>query len=249
MFSRCSRMHTACALLALSGATRSNGILNLAYIGYVLLLNVYEKYNRVTFLLRKVLECGTYLLLGVTPFCVFQAYSYFLYCKSVPESMPVALEIHARSRGYVHLHEEYRESSWCSDTLPIPYSFIQRSHWDVGFLRYYELKQIPNFILALPILSLSSWSVCRLGVDEETGSLLPYLLHLTALVIVCLFFVHVQVRLYFCLRHVTKAIACLLIFQFSTVSNSCLLTTPQGNSEDRTRRFPSNLLHLSFIPY
>ena len=32
------------------------------------------------------------------------------------------------------------------------YAFVQRKHWNVGFLRYYEWKQIPNFILATPIL-------------------------------------------------------------------------------------------------
>lgn len=35
------------------------------------------------------------------------------------------------------------------------YAFVQRKHWNVGLFRYYELKQIPNFILALPVLVLS----------------------------------------------------------------------------------------------
>lgn len=36
------------------------------------------------------------------------------------------------------------------------YQHIQRKHWNVGFLRYWELKQIPNFLLASPIVLLTA---------------------------------------------------------------------------------------------
>ncbi|KAG6963049.1 hypothetical protein JG687_00006806 [Phytophthora cactorum] len=50
------------------------------------------------------------------------------------------------------------DRSWCTNAVPnltAMYSFIQREYWNVGLFRYYELKQLPNFILAAPIIVLS----------------------------------------------------------------------------------------------
>ncbi|KAL7528520.1 hypothetical protein ACHAXR_002498 [Thalassiosira sp. AJA248-18] len=55
--------------------------------------------------------------------------------------------------------QPYRFPAWCEHgeighgfSL---YALVQRKHWNVGLFRYYEMKQIPNFVLALPVLSLS----------------------------------------------------------------------------------------------
>jgi GPI mannosyltransferase 2 len=45
---------------------------------------------------------------------------------------------------------------WCQQgTWFNLYGHVQRVHWDVGPFRYYQPKQIPNFLLAGPVLSIS----------------------------------------------------------------------------------------------
>ena len=55
--------------------------------------------------------------------------------------------------------------SWCTDTLPLIYSHVQSTYWNVGFLRYWTLQQLPNFVIAAPplaaILSFAWWHLTR----------------------------------------------------------------------------------------
>lgn len=58
------------------------------------------------------------------------------------------------------------DPAWCTPSAsgaPATslYQHIQRKHWNVGFLRYYELKQIPNFLLASPIAFLTYFGLCN----------------------------------------------------------------------------------------
>ncbi|KAL9679927.1 hypothetical protein QQ045_017798 [Rhodiola kirilowii] len=131
----------AIILLALSGSVRSNGILNAGYVCFETLHLTYD-----TILHRKsAFAAIKFLILGVlrsicifVPFVAFQAYGYYNICLGrKPDEI----------------------SPWCSARVPLLYNYIQSHYWGVGFLRYFQLKQLPNFLLASPILFLAICSV------------------------------------------------------------------------------------------
>ncbi|KAI3454829.1 hypothetical protein Pfo_011492 [Paulownia fortunei] len=128
--------------LALSGCARSNGVLNAGYICFRTMQQVNEAFvsRKHTYLLSvKVLLAGALCSLCIfSPFISFQAYGYFNICvgHSVAEMRP-----------------------WCKARVPLLYNYIQSHYWGVGFLRYFQVKQLPNFLLASPILSLALCSI------------------------------------------------------------------------------------------
>ncbi|EFZ02420.1 mannosyltransferase (PIG-V, glycosyl transferase family 76) [Metarhizium robertsii] len=43
---------------------------------------------------------------------------------------------------------------WCEKMIPSIYTFVQDHYWNVGFLRYWTLNQLPLFLLASPMLAI-----------------------------------------------------------------------------------------------
>ena len=151
---------------ALSGAARSNGLVNIGFLLYRAacdmaewLLLYYQAKAMVTFsrFAQNVCKLAALLLLCVMPFAAFQYLAYTIYCNRSDSyrDLPEHVQQYGIKLGYRMPY--MGPSVWCSNWLPLSYSFIQSSHWNVGFLNYYELKQIPNFMLAMPITVLCIW--------------------------------------------------------------------------------------------
>lgn len=43
---------------------------------------------------------------------------------------------------------------WCLRTVPSIYAFVQAEYWNVGFLRYWTVHQLPLFLMASPMLGV-----------------------------------------------------------------------------------------------
>jgi len=82
-----------------------------------------------------VFSTTCHLVIVIAPYIFWQWKGYQAFCvASEPEIQP----------------------GWCHNKIPSLYGYVQDKYWNVGFLKYWQLKQIPNFALALPALLL--WS-------------------------------------------------------------------------------------------
>lgn len=76
----------------------------------------------------------------LTPFIMTQWFDYALFCSERIEADMVELPM-------CHV--------WCEDPLPLLYSHVEKTVWDLGFLSYYKNKNYIGIFFALPVLLLS----------------------------------------------------------------------------------------------
>ena len=130
----------AACLFAFNTAFRANGVINAGFFVWYLMIR--KRPSTKNWTLALLCMCIT-----VSPFIAFQVYGYRTFCM-----------------------QESTERQWCSNTLPLVYSYVQSHYWyvshslssknlknsrDVGFLRYWTLQQLPLFILSAPVLIIS----------------------------------------------------------------------------------------------
>ena len=152
------RKPTLAALVCgLAVAARSNGTILAGFVIYFHLLSAVRMLANghwsVASLVTSGLSLAARIAVVALPLVAFQWHGYTLYCSPLSKDRP----------------------PWCDWTLPLPYSYVQSHYWDVGFLRYYQLKQLPNFMLAMPTVFLASWCVVKYfayGMKEKISHLL-----------------------------------------------------------------------------
>ncbi|XP_044731152.1 GPI mannosyltransferase 2 [Chrysoperla carnea] len=144
-----------------------------------------------------MLKCFITILISIIPFLLIQIYNYTSFCMKFNSNLPQFLIDYGLKNNYKMAAGE-NVSIWCSYTIPFAYSYVQRVHWDVGFLKYYQFKQIPNFLLASPIIFI----MIQQFIDYVQMKLLRlkinfldfvFVVHAFSLTIFCIFFVHIQV--------------------------------------------------------
>lgn len=100
-----------------------------------------------------------------------------------------------------------KQGEWCETPLirNIPfitkqsfYSFIQSKYWNVGFLNYWTLGNIPNFLLALPqflilIKSIQYFNFNKLNRKNLQYTILPLNVITFFFLFIILFIAHVQI--------------------------------------------------------
>ena len=156
----------------LAAVQRSNGILNIGFIFHerlkyfvrYVMPDILTKAKNLTnvflaplLLIPPVVSAISFLgeaLLSVTPFVMFQGYAFYKFCVISKHNLPDFIVSHA---GTYNLKLPGSssigiENHWCNRSIPLAYSYVQDHYWSVGFLRYYHWKQIPNFVLALPMM-------------------------------------------------------------------------------------------------
>lgn len=160
----------------LGAVQRSNGILNLGFIVHekmkqffkFVMPDIVTKARHLdSFLLAPLLLTTSIIFLisfigeiivSITPFVMFQGYGYYKFCIVPEHNLPDFLVSYAETNdlrlpGTASLkHLVDHKDHWCNNSVPLAYSYIQDRYWNVGFLRYYHWKQIPNFLLAMPIV-------------------------------------------------------------------------------------------------
>ncbi|XP_058447621.1 GPI mannosyltransferase 2 [Malaya genurostris] len=201
--------------LSLSLLCRSNGMLN---IGFLLYFSIRRIMSQKSFhdIICIVSKLFSVVMIIIFHYGIAQVYNYYLFCFEQKFTFPAHVKDYAVTHSLVLAGNKTNESSpWCSNYLPLSYSYVQSHYWNVGFMNYYELKQLPNFLLALPAIYLiisnsykyanDNWDFCaRLGLFQVNKKLLKnmknydrlafvFIAHGMFLTLFSALFVHVQV--------------------------------------------------------
>ncbi|KAF9071075.1 GPI mannosyltransferase 2 [Rhodocollybia butyracea] len=173
-----SKWFFATLCFALAGAFRSNGVLLSGFILWGILIQPFLESGKPPTIISSYIKSVVYTATIFTPFVYHQVTGYIAFCTSGVNAEP-----------------------WCSKSIPVIYSHVQSKYWNSGFMRYWTLAQLPNFIIAAPpfiVIFAYSVHILRNGLKRRSSSslaLIPHAIHACILCCTLLFTSHVQIIL------------------------------------------------------
>ncbi|WWC66370.1 uncharacterized protein I206_100271 [Kwoniella pini CBS 10737] len=179
-------------LFAFSTATRATGIFNVFILAGVIILGDLPIHRIGVKLLIERLMTRSWkaiipCLITMLPFLLSQWYAYQSFCDD---------------QGITS--NEMRRP-WCDTKLPFVYHFVQKEYWNIGFLNYWTIANIPNILLPLPIIITSFLGIInhfkslKNHLSNQTSILTILYLHHVLILFLVLFNSHIQILLRTCI--------------------------------------------------
>jgi GPI mannosyltransferase 2 len=176
-----NRQLFAACCFALSGAVRSNGLINIGFVLYWLLRKLCARIGErgktsvsglCIGLCLDMFFAAFYTVICLVPFIIFQYFAFTVYCNPAASyrDLPTDVRRYGTEQGYKMPYSGL--SAWCHFAVPFSYSYVQSTHWNVGVFKYYELKQLPNFALATPMALLTSYAAYSFVRDNPVHCLM-----------------------------------------------------------------------------
>uniref|UniRef100_A0AC34RJQ8 GPI mannosyltransferase 2 n=1 Tax=Panagrolaimus sp. JU765 TaxID=591449 RepID=A0AC34RJQ8_9BILA len=205
--------------------TRSNGFLNLGYLGFIILLEtilkrrksgkpVFEEmdHNFSQKVIKSAFFLFAYFLIMILPLRIFGFTIEDKFCNNVANYSNTAVVEYAEKESMV-LPGDLKNLEWCQNNIaifmPKYYATVQEKYWNVGLFGYWQLRKIPLFLVAAPTLGFIFYGIvdliCDLTMDSRNWEeiltdktmLIPFSIH--SLFIACsgifIYNVEVSIRL------------------------------------------------------
>lgn len=132
------KLALASAIFTLAGMFRSNATMLVIYILWPFVVEPIlvdgHLWGKWKSLLKKIPYSITLSIPPLLPFIWHQYKGYQMFCQASSQT--------------------WEARRWCSNQIPLIYSFVQSEYWNVGPFRYWTLQQLPNFLIAGPVLLL-----------------------------------------------------------------------------------------------
>ncbi|CAD7950292.1 unnamed protein product [Amoebophrya sp. A25] len=158
----------AAVFFHLASWTRANGILAII----IVVLHAFTEAVRILFhdkkgvvwpaLTRLFCSYTITIVAIVTPYAAVQWTAYERYC-----AVDITPRSSTTSSAATSTSSRTFETPppWCDWQTPSVYAYVQQKVWNNGFLAYWQFRQIPNFLLASPLLWVLGTHYSRLWAD------------------------------------------------------------------------------------